>query len=37
MIGKDLLYCSQIGNACGTVNLRNVGCSFDKYSEIKFD
>ena len=37
MNGKDLLYCSQIGNACGGVNLRNVGSSFDKYSEIKFD
>jgi len=37
MIGKDLLYCSKIGNACGAVNLRNIGCSFDKCNEIKFD
>ena len=37
MIGKDLLYCSKIGNACGAVNLRNIGSSFDRYNEIKFD
>jgi len=37
MIGKDLLHCSKMGNICGGINLRNVGCTFDKYSDINFD